>query len=190
MKYAAFLRKRTNTNPKFGPIHYRSPAKILWRTIRGMLPHKTAKGQAALGRLKVFEGIPAPYDKVGPQPGPRGLLAGEGGGGGVRYRRLFVCRSSTAELIRCPVPTLSQMKRMVVPEALRVTRLKPGRRYCLLGRMSAECGWSYRELVERLEDKRKAEALEFYAKKKELMKARAEVAASVPKPAVLTESGY
>lgn len=66
VKYAAFLRKRTNTNPKFGPVHYRSPAKILWRTIRGMLPHKSAKGQAALERLKVFEGIPAPYDKVGP----------------------------------------------------------------------------------------------------------------------------
>ena len=64
VKYAAFLRKRTNTNPKFGPIHYRSPAKILWRTVRGMLPHKSAKGQAALERLKVFEGIPAPYDKV------------------------------------------------------------------------------------------------------------------------------
>jgi hypothetical protein len=65
VKYAAFLRKRTNTNPKFGPIHYRSPAKILWRTVRGMLPHKLAKGQAALERLKVFEGIPPPYDKVG-----------------------------------------------------------------------------------------------------------------------------
>ena len=64
MKYAAFLRKRTNTNPKFGPIHYRSPSKILWRTVRGMLPHKTARGQAALERLKVFEGIPPPYDKV------------------------------------------------------------------------------------------------------------------------------
>jgi large subunit ribosomal protein L13Ae len=27
-----------------------------------MLPHKTSRGAAALGRLKVFEGIPAPYD--------------------------------------------------------------------------------------------------------------------------------
>ena len=89
---------------------------------------------------------------------------------------------------RCPL--LSQMKRMVVPDALRVTRLKPGRRYCLLGRISAESGWNYKELVERLEDKRKTDALEFYAKKKELAKARAEVAASVPKPAVLTDSGY
>lgn len=27
-----------------------------------MLPHKLAKGAAALGKLKVFEGVPAPYD--------------------------------------------------------------------------------------------------------------------------------
>eukprot|EP00438_Fugacium_kawagutii_P021478 Skav234987 [mRNA] locus=scaffold122:234229:236754:+ [translate_table: standard] len=26
-----------NTNPRQGPFHYRSPAKILWRTIRGMV---------------------------------------------------------------------------------------------------------------------------------------------------------
>lgn len=95
--------------------------------------------------------------------------------------------SNSFAAARC---SLSQMKRMVVPDALRVTRLKPGRRYCLLGRISAESGWNYKELVERLEDKRKTDALEFYAKKKELAKARAEVAASVPKPAVLTDSGY
>ena len=28
-----------------------------------MLPHKTKKGQAALQRLKVLDGIPPPYDK-------------------------------------------------------------------------------------------------------------------------------
>ncbi len=27
-----------------------------------MLPHKSPKGAIALGRLKVFEGVPAPYD--------------------------------------------------------------------------------------------------------------------------------
>ena len=27
-----------------------------------MVPHKTAKGAAAMGKLKVFEGVPAPYD--------------------------------------------------------------------------------------------------------------------------------
>lgn len=29
-----------------------------------MLPHKTARGQAALDRVKCFEGIPEPYDKL------------------------------------------------------------------------------------------------------------------------------
>lgn len=35
---------------------------------KGMLPHKTKRGQAALERLKVFDGIPPPYDKVRPPP--------------------------------------------------------------------------------------------------------------------------
>ncbi|KAI3962716.1 hypothetical protein MKW92_008914, partial [Papaver armeniacum] len=32
-----FLRKRMNTKPSHGPIHFRAPAKILWRTIRGLV---------------------------------------------------------------------------------------------------------------------------------------------------------
>lgn len=58
-----FLRKRMNTNPKRGPIHFRAPSRIFWRTVRGMIPHKTPRGAAALARLKVFEGVPHPYDK-------------------------------------------------------------------------------------------------------------------------------
>lgn len=50
-----------------------------------MIPHKTPRGATALERLKLFEGVPPPYD---------------------------------------------HKKRMVVPEALRVLRLKPGRKYC------------------------------------------------------------
>ncbi|KAL3531112.1 hypothetical protein ACH5RR_010434 [Cinchona calisaya] len=64
MKYLRFLRKRMNTKPSHGPIHFRAPSKILWRTIRGMIPHKTKRGAAALARLKVFEGVPPPYDKT------------------------------------------------------------------------------------------------------------------------------
>ena len=59
-----FIRKRTNTNPLNGPFHHRAPARILWRMIRGMVPHKTPRGALALERLKVYEGVPAPYDKV------------------------------------------------------------------------------------------------------------------------------
>ena len=37
-------------------------ASVPQGTIRGMVPHKTARGSAALDRLKTFEGIPHPYD--------------------------------------------------------------------------------------------------------------------------------
>merc|ERR1712025_479182 len=48
---------------------YRNKLKFLaylkkrWNVIKGMLPHKTPRGKEALDRLKVFEGIPPPYDK-------------------------------------------------------------------------------------------------------------------------------
>ncbi|CAG8508279.1 4345_t:CDS:1 [Acaulospora colombiana] len=92
-----------------------------------MVPHKTPRGAAALGRLKIFEGIPPPYDKK---------------------------------------------KRMVVPNALRVLRLKPGRKYTTISRLSREVGWKYEEVVKRLEEKRKAKSQAFYERKKELEKVR------------------
>ena len=61
-RFAEFLRKRLLTNPRRTFVHYRAPSRIFWRTVRGMMPHKTARGAAALGRLKVFEGVPPPYD--------------------------------------------------------------------------------------------------------------------------------
>eukprot|EP00195_Chlamydomonas_chlamydogama_P016249 CAMPEP_0202897788 /NCGR_PEP_ID=MMETSP1392-20130828/6468_1 /ASSEMBLY_ACC=CAM_ASM_000868 /TAXON_ID=225041 /ORGANISM="Chlamydomonas chlamydogama, Strain SAG 11-48b" /LENGTH=188 /DNA_ID=CAMNT_0049583533 /DNA_START=66 /DNA_END=632 /DNA_ORIENTATION=- len=64
MKYERFLRKRMNTNPTRGPFHFRAPSRIFWRTVRGMVPHKTKRGDSALERLKCFEGVPTPYDRV------------------------------------------------------------------------------------------------------------------------------
>jgi large subunit ribosomal protein L13Ae len=65
LKWLEFANKSSNSNPRRGgPWHWRSPSRILWKTIRGMLPHKTQRGAEALGRLKVFEGVPPPYDKV------------------------------------------------------------------------------------------------------------------------------
>jgi large subunit ribosomal protein L13Ae len=63
VKYAQFRNKRMNTNPGKGPYHFKSPAKMLWRCVRGMIAHTTARGAEALGRLSTFEGIPHPYDK-------------------------------------------------------------------------------------------------------------------------------
>ncbi|CAD7689108.1 unnamed protein product [Nyctereutes procyonoides] len=58
-----FLRKQMNTNPSCGPYHSQAPSCIFWGTVRGVLPHKTKRGLAALDCLKVFGGIPPPYDK-------------------------------------------------------------------------------------------------------------------------------
>ena len=33
VKYAQFIKKRMNTNPNKGPFHFRSPARMLWRTV-------------------------------------------------------------------------------------------------------------------------------------------------------------
>ncbi|KAG0125820.1 ribosomal protein L13 domain-containing protein [Tuber indicum] len=125
LKYHAYLRKATRYNKTRGPFHFRAPSRIFYKTVRGMVSHKTARGQAALERLKVFEGIPPPYDTK---------------------------------------------KRMVVPQALRVLRLKPGRKYCTVGRLSHEVGWKYQDVVERLEERRKAKSTAFYARKKALVK--------------------
>ncbi|KAJ1634771.1 ribosomal protein L13 domain-containing protein, partial [Pavlovales sp. CCMP2436] len=37
LKYAEFMVKKTNTNPKRGPFHFRGPARMLHRAIRGMM---------------------------------------------------------------------------------------------------------------------------------------------------------
>lgn len=62
VKFSEFLRKRLLTNPRRTFIHHRAPSKMLWRSIRGMVPHKTPKGAVAMSNFKVFEGCPAPYD--------------------------------------------------------------------------------------------------------------------------------
>lgn len=121
VKYAQFRNKAMNTNPRKGPFHYKSPAKMVWRTIRGMVHQKTARGQAAIGRLSTFDGIPAPYDK---------------------------------------------QQRVVVPAALRTMRLKPGRDYTIIGVLADSVGWKHKELLGRLEAKRKADAKGFYLAKK------------------------
>ncbi|BDD60717.1 60S ribosomal protein L16B [Monascus purpureus] len=122
LKYHAYLRKMTRFNPtRGGPFHFRAPSRIFYKAVRGMIPHKTARGAAAMERLKVFEGVPPPYDKK---------------------------------------------KRVVVPQALRILRLRPGRKYCTVGRLSHEVGWKYQDVVARLEERRKVKSAAYYERKK------------------------
>lgn len=126
LKWLEAARKKSNTNPRRGgPWIFRAPSRIFWRTVRGMIPHKTDRGAEAMARLKVFEGIPAPYDK---------------------------------------------MKRLVVPAALRVTHLKPGRDFAHLGELAHEIGWKHWDLIKRLEAQRKVASEAYYAKKKEALR--------------------
>ncbi|EEB07127.1 60S ribosomal protein L16 [Schizosaccharomyces japonicus yFS275] len=120
LKYLAYLRKACRYNPTRGAFHFRAPSRIFQKAVRGMIPHKTARGQAAMERLQAVEGIPAPFDK---------------------------------------------QKRVVVPAALRVLRLKPGRKYCTVGRLSAEVGWKYQDVVAKLEERRKVKSAAFYQAK-------------------------
>lgn len=62
LRYLQFLRKATRYNPRRGPFHFRAPSRIFYRAVRGMIKHNTARGKAAMERLSVFEGVPAPYD--------------------------------------------------------------------------------------------------------------------------------
>ncbi|EGV63086.1 60S ribosomal protein L16A [Yamadazyma tenuis] len=148
LKYHDYLRKGTRYNKTHGPFHFRAPSRIFYKAIKGMIAHKTPRGKAALERLKVFEGIPPPYDKK---------------------------------------------KRVVVPQALRVLRLKPGRKYTTVGKLSSSVGWKYESVVDKLEEKRKLQSAEYYAKKKALLKkiqsAKASVADSEASQK-LAEFGY
>ena len=128
LKYHEFLNRTRNSNPRRGHVHYRSPARILWRTLRGMTSHKTARGAAALGRLKCFEGIPHPYD---------------------------------------------EKKRMVVPQALKVLRIKNFRKFCVLGDLSSKVGWVRAEVVDKLEAKRKDKSQKYYESQQAKKAARA-----------------
>lgn len=133
LKWHEFLNKSINTNPRRGFRHYKSPSRMFWRTVRGMLPHKTPKGSVALARLKVFEGIPFPYD---------------------------------------------HKKRMVVPDALKIVRLRDNRKFTVLGDLAQLAGWTKKSLIESLEEKRKTKAQKFYELKKKKIDARAKASNS------------
>ncbi|KAE9555978.1 hypothetical protein FO519_000834 [Halicephalobus sp. NKZ332] len=150
LKYLSFLRKRCNVNPRRGPFHFRAPNKIFWRTVRGMLPHKTSRGAAALKRLRTYDGIPQPLDTK---------------------------------------------PRLVEPNAMRHIALKPGRDYCTVGRLAHEVGWQYRDIVQKLEAKRKVRAAAHFERKKTNRKLREEaLKKAAPKIAQydkqLAELGY
>jgi len=53
-----FKRKRGMGIPSKGPFIPRKPFMLVKRMIRGMIPYKTSRGRAALGRIKCYSGVP------------------------------------------------------------------------------------------------------------------------------------
>merc|ERR550519_2538166 len=72
-------------------------------------------------------------------------------------------------------PPYDKKKKMVIPSALKVLRLKHGRRFCQLGRLAHEVGWKYRDIVAALEAKRKVKGEAFHKGKLEVAKAKRKV---------------
>lgn len=116
-----------------------------------MVPHQTPRGQSAMGRLVVYEGVPPQYQT---------------------------------------------MKKKVIPQAMRVLRLKPHRKYCVLGDVSASVGWAYKELIEKMDTARKIKAEGWYTKTQEVSKIWDEAKAAVDADldaqdkVVLANAGY
>merc|ERR1712060_146593 len=86
-----------------------------------------------------------------------------------------------------------QKKRMVIPDALRTLRLKAHRKFCTLGDLATQTGWTNADLVNTLEEKRKVKSEARYKVKqaKETAKANAAKDKSVqPFTAELAKLGF
>ena len=51
---------------------------------------------------------------------------------------------------------------MVVPEALKILRLRDNRKFTVLGDLAQVKGWTKKDVVDRLEAKRKVKAAKFW----------------------------
>lgn len=80
----------------------------------------------------------------------------------------------------CPEP-FDKKKKMVVPAALRVLRLKPGRSYTTVGRLSHEVGWKYQAILGKVEADRIEAGKKYWEAKRTSQKAKK---TSSPSPAV------
>jgi len=107
LKFISRSKKRTTTNPKRGPFHFKTPSQVFWKSVRGMLPHKTFRGSDALMRLKLYDGIPS---------------------------------------------SLTAIKKLIIPSALRVIKLAPNRKYTSIGKIFSEIGWNKKKTLEEKEE--------------------------------------
>ena len=125
LKFISRSKKRTTTNPKRGPFHFKTPSQVFWKSIRGMLPHKTFRGSNALMRLKLYDGIPS---------------------------------------------GLNDVKKLIVPSALRIIKLAPHRKHTSIGKVFSELGWNKQQIIQEKAENLKTIGKKFWQKKYKLSK--------------------
>jgi large subunit ribosomal protein L13 len=65
-----YLHKDSRGTWSHGPFFYTNPSKFVKRTIRGMVPHRQARGDDALKRIMCYNGVPEKFkDKAVPVEG-------------------------------------------------------------------------------------------------------------------------
>jgi len=117
VKFMEYLGKYFHSNPRRFFHHFRAPSMMFHKAVRGMVPRKDVRGECALDRFKVFDGIPSPYDSK---------------------------------------------KRQVVPDALKIVRLKPFRPFCVLGELASQVGWKRDGILKKYEEKRQKKAEKYH----------------------------
>lgn len=53
-----------NTKPSRGPFHYSAPSRFFYKVVRGMLPHRTARGRKMMALLHVYDGMPTRFQHI------------------------------------------------------------------------------------------------------------------------------
>jgi len=107
-----------------------------------MIPHKTKRGEAALDRLKVYEGIPPPYDKTKRMVVPDALKWVL-----LRFYSFFRKFDFGSSIFLDVIIVFLWMLNWWWMELTRVLRLQKGHKYCLLGKLSSEVGWNYYDTI-------------------------------------------
>lgn len=60
--YREYEEMKNKGSTEKGPHYPKRPERIMKRTVRGMLPHKTKRGRDAMSRLKIYVGVPSEFE--------------------------------------------------------------------------------------------------------------------------------
>lgn len=133
------------------------------------MPHKTPHGNAALKNLRAYEGCPPPYDKEAKFNLPSAN----------KHLRLLPRRKScTGEFSTFKLSELRTYSKFSWNDCINFHKFTLNFIIDILlsvGRLSHEVGWQYKDVVNKLEAKRKVKGAKYHEQKKTLLKLKEQV---------------